>query len=55
LKKPWGKIGMPGYLPASTIIAMGFCLPGIQANSIVMAMDNALEHTADRYRSYFSA
>ena len=26
---------------ASTIVAVGFCLPGIQANSIVAAMDNA--------------
>ena len=27
----------------ATIIAMGFCLPGIQANSIVAAMNNAWE------------
>ena len=41
IEKAMGQNWYAWLFAASTIIAVGFCLPGIQANSIVAAMDNA--------------
>ena len=41
IEKAMGQNWYAWLFAASTIIAMGFCLPGIQANSIVSAVDNA--------------
>ena len=41
IEKAMGHNWYAWLFAASTIIAVGFCLPGIQANSIVAAMDNA--------------
>ena len=41
IEKAMGQNWYAWLFAASTIIAVGFCLPGIQANSIVAAMGNA--------------
>ena len=41
IEKAMGQNWYAWLFAASTIIAVGFCLPGIQANSIVAAMNNA--------------
>jgi len=43
IEKAMGQNWYAWLFAAATIIAMGFCLPGIQANSIVAAMNNAWE------------
>ncbi len=41
IEKGMGQSWYAWLFAVATIIAVGFCLPGIQANSIVAAMDNA--------------
>ncbi len=41
IEKAMGQNWYAWLFAAATIIAVGFCLPGIQANSIVAAMENA--------------
>ena len=41
IEKAMGQNWYAWLFAASTIIAVGFCLPGIQSNSIVAAMNNA--------------
>ena len=43
IEKAMGQKWYAWTFAVATIIAMGFCLPGIQANSIVAAMNNAWE------------
>ena len=43
IEKAMGQKWYAWAFAVATIIAMGFCLPGIQANSIVAAMNNAWE------------
>ena len=43
IEKAMGQKWYAWTFAVATIIAMGFCLPGIQANSIVAAMSNAWE------------
>ena len=43
IEKAMGQNWYAWLFAAATIIAVGFCLPGIQANSIVAAMNNAWE------------
>ena len=43
IEKAMGQKWYAWTFAVATIIAMGFCLPGIQANSIVSAMNNAWE------------
>ena len=43
IEKAMGQNWYAWLFAVSTIIAVGFCLPGIQANSIVSAMNNAWE------------
>jgi AGCS family alanine or glycine:cation symporter len=41
IEKSMGQKWYAWTFAVATVVAMGFCLPGIQANSIVAAMDNA--------------
>jgi AGCS family alanine or glycine:cation symporter len=43
IEKAMGQKWYAWTFAVATIVAMGFCLPGIQANSIVAAMNNAWE------------